>query len=315
MFSEVFSINIDGFWHEADAFVLFQKDDLNTIAQKFDIHLDQLLKLKSKWENLLLNNRQKRKKPLLDDKIIISWNALLLTGLLSAKKIIPSKELDDTINNLADFLQFKAYQNDRLGHTYKKNTVYINGNLDDYAFTIEAFIQLFNHTQKIEHLQFAKSLLFLAMDLFFDEQHLFFKSGENESIGTIFDIEDNVIPSANAIMSRNLFYIGFIFKNDYFMTLAKEMTNRITGEMEYASAFSEWLANNLIFNRTFEYIVIKNSTKDELKLINNKNTFKIIIDNSLNLPILDAYKNQDKKFQVCNLNSCRIQTNDITEIN
>src|SRR5690606_8439853 len=102
------------------------------------------------------------------------------------------------------------------------------------------------------------------------EQHLFFKSGENESIGTLFEIEDNVIPSANALMSRNLFYLGFIFSNDYFMTLSKEMTNRIIGEIEYASAFSEWLANNLIFNRTFEYILIKNSTKDELKLINNK---------------------------------------------
>src|SRR5690606_13830900 len=101
LFSEVFSINIDGFWHEADAFVLFQKDDINTIANKFNIHIDQLFRLKSKWENLLLKNRQKRKKPLLDDKIIVSWNALLLTGLLSAKKIIPSKELDDVINNLA----------------------------------------------------------------------------------------------------------------------------------------------------------------------------------------------------------------------
>lgn len=315
LFSEVFSINTDGFWHEADAFVLFQKDDINTIAKKFDRNAEQVLQLKSTWEQVLFKNRQKRKKPLLDDKIIVSWNALLLSGLLSAKKIIPSKELDDVINNLADFLQFKAYQNDLLGHTYKKDTIYIDGNLDDYAFTIEAFIHLFNHTQKIEHLQFAKSLLFQAMDFFFDEQQVFFKSGKNEAIGTIFDIEDNVIPSANALMSRNLFYLGIIFKNNYFMTLAREMTNRIIGQIEYASAFSEWLTNDLIFNRTFEYIVVKNSTKEEVESVNKKNTFKIILDNSLNLPILDDYKNQDKKFQVCNLNSCRIQTNDITEIN
>lgn len=315
LFSEVFSINTDGFWHEADAFVLFQKDDINTIAKKFDRNAEQVLQLKSTWEQVLFKNRQKRKKPLLDDKIIVSWNALLLSGLLSAKKIIPSKELDDVINNLAAFLQFKAYQNDLLGHTYKKDTIYIDGNLDDYAFTIESFIHLFNHTQKIEHLQFAKSLLFQAMDFFFDEQQVFFKSGKNEAIGTIFDIEDNVIPSANALMSRNLFYLGIIFKNNYFMTLAREMTNRIIGQIEYASAFSEWLTNDLIFNRTFEYIVVKNSTKEEVESVNKKNTFKIILDNSLNLPILDDYKNQDKKFQVCNLNSCRIQTNDITEIN
>src|SRR5690606_19578575 len=212
--------------------------------------------------------RQKRKNPLLDDNIIVSWNALLLSGLLSAKKIIPSKELDDVINNLAAFLQFKAYQNDLLGHTYKKDTNYIDGNLDDYAFTIETFIHLFNHTQQIEHLQFAKSLLFQAMDFFFDEQQVFFKSGKNEAIATIFDIEDNVSPSANALMSRNLFYVGIIFKNNYFMTLAREMTNRIIGQIEYASAFSEWLTNDLIFNRTFEYIVVKNSTKEEVESVN-----------------------------------------------
>src|SRR5690606_8755034 len=107
------------------------------------------------------------------------------------------------------------------------------------------------------------------------------------------------------------FHVGFLFKNDYFMQLSKEMTNRVLSQINYASAYSEWLRNNLIFTSDFEYIVVKDVIEEELAIINQKNTFKIVLDISLNIPILDGYKNQDKKFQVCNINSCRLQTNQI----
>src|SRR5690606_24711270 len=93
LFADVFSINSDGFWEEANAHVLFQKDDLRTFAKKHNLDVDQLQIQKTKWENILLKNRAQRTKPLLDDKIIISWNAQLLSGFLSARKIITSLEL------------------------------------------------------------------------------------------------------------------------------------------------------------------------------------------------------------------------------
>lgn len=314
LFADVFSINSDGFWEEANAYVLFQKDDLKTIAKKHNLDVDQLHIQKIKWENILFKNREQRTKPLLDDKIIISWNAQLLSGFLSARKIISSTELNTAIENLTTFLQFKAYKNDNLGRVYKNDQNYISGNLEDYAFTIKSFLELFNETQDLQHLKFAQNLTFQALDLFFDIEQGFFKSSENETIGTVFEIEDNVIPSANAIMARNLFYIGFLFKNNYFMQLSKEMTNRILGQINYASAYSEWLTSNLIFKDNFEYIVLKDVSKEELILINQKNAFKIILDNSLNIPILNDYKNQDKKFQICTINSCRLLTNEINNI-
>src|SRR5690606_15885491 len=257
LFADVFSINSDGFWEEANAHVLFQKDDLRTFAKKHNLDVDQLQIQKTKWENILLKNRAQRTKPLLDDKIIISWNAQLLSGFLSARKIITSLELDATIENLTTFLQFKAYKNDNLGRVYKNEQNYISGNLEDYAFTIKSFLELFNESQDIQHLKFAQNITFQALDLFFDAEQGFFKSSENEIIGTVFEIEDNVIPSANAIMARNLFYVGFLFKNDYFTQLSQEMTNRILGQINYASAYSEWLINSLIFQDDFEYIVLK----------------------------------------------------------
>ena len=313
LFSTVFSINRDGYWDEAKAFVLFQKDSLEDIATNEKISLETLKLLKSKWEVLLLKKRAERENPLLDDKIIVSWNALLLSGLLDAQKIIPSQKITLAIKGLVDFLQNKAYRNDALGRAYKNNQVYIEGTLEDYAFTIKSFIDLFNHSQDIAHLKFALDLTYKTLDLFFDTDQQFFKAASNTSTGTVFDIEDNVIPSSNAIMSRNLFYLGFLYKNEYFLHIGKEMTQRVLNQVDYASAFSEWLLNDLIFREDFEYYVVKNPTQTEIELLNKSLKNGIILNNSLNIPILEAYKNQNMKFQICNLNSCRLQSNDIYE--
>lgn len=314
LFETTFSINNVGYWEEADAFVLFQQFSLEEISEKKNINIDQLKSLKLKWEQILLENRSKRTKPLLDDKIITSWNALLLSGLLDTYKIIPSKELEDKIENLASFLMNKAYQNDILGRVHKNNNNYISGTLEDYAFTIKAFIDLFNYSQNKQHIAFAHTLTLQSLDIFFDEKQGFFKSNENQIVGTVFEIEDNVIPSANAIMSRNLFYMGQLYQNDYFTNIGLEMTQRVLQQINYASAFSEWLLNDLIFKELFEYIIVKNPTKGELDSLNTFFKNSLIIDYSLKLPILDHYKSQKNRIQICNTNSCRLSTNNFNEI-
>ena len=64
----------------------------------------------------------------------------------------------------------------------------------------------------------------------------------------------------------------------------------------------------------FEYIIIKQPTAMELKELNLNNQHKIILDYSLNIPILGDYKNQKKRIQICNTNSCRLQTDEFDQI-
>src|SRR5690606_35781543 len=147
-----------------------------------------------------------------------------------------------------------------------------------------------------------------------DEGQSFFKSTESELVGMVFETEDNVIPSANAIMAKVIFYLGFLYDNEYFTRISNEMTERILGQIDYASAYSEWLRNNLMIKNNFEYIIVVNPTKQELDQLKKKNTFRLIIDNSLNIPILDSYKNKNKKCQVCKLISCTLRTDHINII-
>ena len=314
LFSDIFSINSQNIWEETGSYVLFQKEDPEKLALQHMMEVKQLHLLKKHWESTLLKARQNKALPLLDDKILISWNALLLSGLLDARKIFHSQELDKAIMKLSTFLSNKAFHSNMLGRAFKNDEVYLNGILEDYAFTIKAFIELFNSSQKIDHLQFAKELTFLAIDLFFDEKQGFFRSEQQTDSVPIFEIEDNVIPSSNAIMSRNLFYIGFLYANDYLMNISRQMTQIVLCQINYASAFSEWLINDLIYHQDFEYAVVKNPSEEELRMLNEYGNYKIVLDNSLNIPILASYKKQKKKLQVCTLTSCRLETDNINEI-
>ena len=314
LFSDVFSIKKQTLWEETNTYVLFQQDDLEAIAVRHQIETDELRTLKENWEAILLKERRYRKVPLLDDKILISWNALLLSGLLDVQKALNLPGLDTAINRLCTFLSTKAYHSNTLGRAFKNNEVYLSGILEDYAFTIKAFIELFNTTQNTEHLTFAHQLTFQAMDLFFDDEQGFFRSDNQRDDFTVFELEDNVIPSANAIMSRNLFYIGLLYSNNRFMETARQMTQRVLSQVQYASAYSEWLMNDLIFKGDFVYIVVNKPFKEDLISLNKHFYNKIILDNSLNIPILDGYKNQKKKFQLCNTDSCMLGTDNINEI-
>lgn len=314
LFSDVFSIRKENLWEETGAYVLFQREAPEETALRHMVETRPLHILKNQWESLLLNARRNRGTPLLDDKILISWNAMLLSGLLDAQKVLHQPQLDMAIAQLATFLSTKAYHSNTLGRAFKNNEVYLCGILEDYAFTIKAFIELFNVTQNIGHLTFAKQLAFQTMDLFFDDEQGFFRSDNQTDNVPVFELEDNVIPSANAIMSRNLFYIGLLYSNNRFIDIAKQMTQRVLNQVQYASAYSEWLLNDLIFKGDFTYIVVSKPSKNDLISLNSHFYHKIILDNSLNIPILDNYKKMEKKFQLCTVNSCTPATNNINEI-
>src|SRR5690606_22555318 len=115
-------------------------------------------------------------------------------------------------------------------------------------------------------------------------------------------------------MAKVIFYLGFLYDNEYFTRISNEMTERILGQIDYASAYSEWLRSNLMIKNNFEYIIVVNPTKQELDQLNKKNTFRLIIDNSLNIPILYNYKNQKKKYQIWNVINCTLQTDQINKI-
>jgi len=311
LFSQVFNINSYGFWEE-ESYVLIQNKELEKIATESNISLENLIQKKKSWEVLLKNNRDQRQKPRLDDKIITSWNGMLLSGLIQANSILNNKEIDNIIYNLESFISNKLTKEDNiLGHVYKENNLYIEGLFEDYAFVIQAYLDLYSSTFNEEYLQKAKNYTHVAFDHFFDTEKQFFCAHRTNSnlITKHFEIEDNVIPASNSVMANNLIILGLLFENSYFTETANKMINHVLESIDYASAYSHWLISYLKTSKSLTEITIFGKDAKEYNTI-IKNTF---LPNSIlsgsnkisSLPILKNYSlKNNTDIYICTNNNC-----------
>lgn len=320
IFSEVFNINTYGHWEE-DFYVFIQNKELCDIASKFNITTEILKEKKRKWEKQLKTIRDKRSKPRLDDKIITSWNGMLLSGLVHANSILNDGAIEKIIINLEKFIANKLTRDDySLGHSYKKNIIYIDGLLEDYAFVIQAYIDLYTYSFNEEYLSKAKKYTDLAFDLFFETQKQFFRSHKIDPnlIANHYEIDDNVVPATNSVMANNLTELGLLFKNKYFINTAKRMTSRTIESIDYASAYSNWLLAYLKTEQSYTEIkIIGSKASVFLKHINTlyiPNSLKAGYNTKTNLPFL--IKNtlgNSTEINICTNKSCLAPINNLSD--
>ena len=127
--------------------ILFLSASEKEIADRNKITESQLTKRVLEAKQILLEERNRRIRPGLDDKILTSWNALMLKAYVDAYRVFDNKEYLETALKNAEFLLTKIKSADnRLNRNYKNGKATINAFLDDYAFTIDAFIALYQAT-------------------------------------------------------------------------------------------------------------------------------------------------------------------------
>ena len=103
LFSDYYNINDYGLWEHGN-YVLIRKIDDESFIKKHNISFEELLKKKNIWKQTLLNLRELRPKPRLDDKSLTSWNALMLKGFVDAYKAIGDKHYLDVAIKNAQFI-------------------------------------------------------------------------------------------------------------------------------------------------------------------------------------------------------------------
>ena len=159
--------------------------------------------------------REKRIKPSLDDKAITGWNAMMTKGLIDAYRAFDQPEMLKLAYDNATFISEKMMDSEgKLWHTYKDGTAHIDGFLDDYAFTIEAFIALYEATFHENWLQYAKRIADYAILNFYDEANglFYFTSEKSEPlISRKKEVMDNVIPASNSALAMGLKRLGALF--------------------------------------------------------------------------------------------------------
>ncbi len=231
LIKEYYNTTSTGNWERGKNILFTQVNDME-FARNHGLDEESFLVLLKKSKDILLSEREHRNRPGLDDKIITSWNALMLRGLIDAHRAFGDDAFLDMALQNASFIQKNLYRNEGLIRSYSSNESIIPAFLDDYAFTIDAWFHLYQVTLDEKWLDMAHNLLKYSIAHFFDpEEGLFFYTDDSAEklIARKKEVFDNVIPASNSVMATNLYFLGIIFDKDEYVKMSNNMLAKFTG--------------------------------------------------------------------------------------
>lgn len=213
--------------------------------------LDKYKLDKAAWDEMLndakaklFDERAERMRPGTDDKMLLSWNALMNIALIDAGVALGCKEYIEQARQHMDWMLDVFYKENNLLHTAKGNHAKIKGKLDDYAYTVKALIQLASASGDLHFLSVAKELMDYTIDHFSDEDNRFFYFTSNQQIDIpVRKIEsyDGATPSANSVMLENLLTLGNVYETSHFITRAETMLRDMAmSVVRYPLSFALW---------------------------------------------------------------------------
>jgi hypothetical protein len=319
LFSAYYNINEHRKW-EDDTYILFKTTSDVEFANEFGITLRQLEKRIDDWKIKLLDFRKERERPSTDDKVLTSWNALMLKAYIDAYRALGNTEyLDRAITN-ATFIKIKQINEDgSIFHNYKNGKSSIEGFSEDYAHTINAFIALYQATLNEEWLQTARDLMNYTMIHFYDPSGgmFYFTSDKHTNLITRkTEVVDNVISSSNSVLAASLFQLGHYYSNTEYAKISKHMLSNVHKDIKSApSAYSNWLHLYLNYSNPYYEVAISggNSIK-KLKELQPRYLPNILIAGATvdsDLPIMKNRFNRDDTYvYVCVDGSCKLPVRD-----
>ncbi|MBK8087348.1 MAG: thioredoxin domain-containing protein [Chitinophagaceae bacterium] len=246
LFCRYYDITDHGNWEEVNiprtkkaAEVFCTENGLDAVAFE--------AKMKNCLQQLLIE-RGKKIRPLLDDKIILSWNALMNTAYSKAFAALGIEEYRTKAVSNMSFL-VKAFQNKSeagLLHVYKEGEAKFPGFLDDYAFLIQALIHLQEITSDTGYLEKAKELTEYVLKYFIDEESGYFfftPEGQEDIIIRKKEVYDGAVPSGNSVLAFNLNYLGIIYDEANWKQQAIKMLSGLQQAIvRYPGSFGVWAA-------------------------------------------------------------------------
>jgi len=321
LFKDYYNTQAHGNWEEGNNILKRRMTDKD-FAQKHRIELSDLENKLEFWKKTLLEIREKRIRPGLDDKILCSWNGLMLKGITKAARVFGEEKFKNLAYQNADFILDKLKNNNGLWHNYKDGKASITAYLEDYATMIEAFVEVYQMDFEEKYLTEAKKLMEYSLENFWDEKEgMFFFTDKNAEklIARKKEIFDNVIPASNSIMAKNLYRLGMILEENAYIRIAEKMLANVKHllltEIEY---LANWASIALQINSpTAEVALIGEEITNYRQKIEQEYHPNIIFVGSKtaseSLPLLkNRYLINDKtSIYVCFDKACQLPVNDV----
>ncbi len=255
IFTTYYNVTKNGNWEHKNN-ILIVNADVSSIAEKYNTSDKKIEEILAAAKTKLMAEREKRVRPNLDDKILTSWNALMLKGYADAYRVFGEERYKDAAIKNAKFLLKKMAQKDnRLNRNFKDKKSVINGFLDDYALLTQGFIALYQATFDEKWLLKAKDFQDYAIQHFYDEKSgLFFYTSDLDAplIARKKEISDNVIPASNSVMAKNLHILGAYFFERSYLSKSKGMMSAVSDlvlKSQQPYFYSNWLSHYLMLSK------------------------------------------------------------------
>ncbi|MEL6697337.1 MAG: thioredoxin domain-containing protein [Bacteroidota bacterium] len=242
-FSAYYNVEERGNWEGSN--ILFITETKEKVAQTYGITVSDLEEVIKKGKKVLLAARAHRIRPGLDDKILTSWNALMLKGYVDAYKALGDRKYLETALKNADFLVRNQFKSDgSLYRNFKDGTSAISAFADDYSLLIEAFVALYQATFDAQWLEKAAQLMEYALAHFYDASTgTFFYTSDLDDplVSRTRELSDNVIPGSNSSFTKGLFLLGtYLYKQDYLDKSTQLLSNAMPNLAKEASFFASY---------------------------------------------------------------------------
>lgn len=174
----------------------------------------------------LFNLREQRIRPGRDEKILTSWNALMIRGMAIAGRVFNRSEYIQSANHALSFLQQTMWNKQRLFATYKDGKAHLDAYLDDYAFLLDAILELLQSRWRTEDLNWACELADVLLDQFEDKDSggFYFTANDHERlIQRPKTLSDEATPSGNGIAAFTLARLGYILGESKYIEASEQV--------------------------------------------------------------------------------------------
>jgi uncharacterized protein YyaL (SSP411 family) len=318
---DYYQITDNGNWEKGKN-IFYTKTSKKSFAKKHQIPVEDFNKILDKALSKLLNVREERERPTTDDKILTSWNAIMLKGYIDAYRAIGEKDYLEIALINAGFLKKNMIKEDgSLWRNYKDGKVSINGFLDDYAFLSEAYLELYEITFDIEWLKLSQSLINYTLNHFYDKESgmFFYTSDLSEKLITRnHEITDNVIPASNSVIATVLYKLGLLFDDLSYITKAQNMLHQVEDKIATGGPYyAKWgILLGLIAHQPYEIAIM-----GEKALERNRSLQKTYLPTSIflggsleNLPLLKYKSVKDvTMIYVCKGKTCKLPVDNVED--
>ena len=304
--------------------------DISTVAFNFGITEDKVRDIISSCSQKLLNARSKRISPSLDDKILTSWNALMITAFAKGFRVTGDINYLNAAKNCISFIEKNLFIDGKLFRTYKNGSAKINGYLEDYSYFVNALLDVFEIYPDSKYLDIALQLGNYIIDHFWDDKHnsFFMTSDKHESLiirpKSNYDLS---LPSGNSVSCFALLKLFHLSQKQKFLEISTQiMESQAQMAAENPFGFGFMLNTIYMYLQKPVEITILNDANTEITNFLTKSflpeSILVFVTNSKQLDTLFDYpffagKNFDSNITnvfVCKDFTCSLPLRSIDEI-